>query len=374
MQRSGPAAAAKGARKGRKPLLRRIRRLVLKALGLKRSRPRSAPRTADDRAFAWLMPYLILSTNRKHPARYEHRDALILQMGRVASMSIYHAMRERGYNAFHTHGISVGRRTGTLQHLADEARAKHPVHPGDPLRSHMAAVAHHELLVWYRQHKRRNGERLRIITLTRDPATWIGSHLILLLHKTLPQVRRWYRLHAGLSADQPVDDIAAMRAFGAELGALIVATRLSRGYEALAELRKIAAERWPGDQGFPRMAFSTIACGNWFEIEIKQTLGIDLLTQPALREQGFARCETDYAEMMVLRFEDLKRLVPVLGEFLGIPDFALPHDNATPEDENRAALRAAFEAGLDSAGGAAVRRELRNTPYGKACGYDALRD
>lgn len=336
---------------------------------------RGAERTADDRAISWLWPYLILSTNRKYPARYENRDALILQMGWVASMSIYHAMRERGYNAFHTHGISAGRRRDTLQHLSDEARPKHPVQPGDPLRSHMAAVAHHELLVWYRQHKRRNGERLRIVTLTRDPATWIGSHLILLLHKTLPQVRSWYRIHAGLKADQPVDDIAAMRAFGAELGALIIATRPSRGgYEALAELRKIASERWPGDEGFSRMAFSIVACGNWFELEITQTFGTDLLALPALREQGFASCETDHAEMMVLRFEDLKRLVPVLGEFLGIPDFALPHDNATPEDENRAALRAAFEAGLETAGGAAVRRELRNTAYGKACGYDALRD
>ena len=75
---------------------------------------------------------------------------------------------------------------------------------------------------------------------------------------------------------------------------------------------------------------------------------------------------------MVLRFEDLKRLVPVLGDFLGIPNFALPHDNATPPEEDRAALRAAFEAGLDSAGGDAVRRELRSTAYGKACGYDRL--
>ena len=37
-------------------------------------------------------------------------------------------------------------------------------------------------------------------------------------------------------------------------------------------------------------------------------------------------------------------------------------------------MRAAFEAGIEQAGGAAVRRELRATAYGKACGYDRLTD
>jgi hypothetical protein len=35
-------------------------------------------------------------------------------------------------------------------------------------------------------------------------------------------------------------------------------------------------------------------------------------------------------------------------------------------------MRTAFEAGLEQAGDGAVRRELRATAYGKACGYDRL--
>ena len=373
LDRTEVSASAGDERAPRKGLLHRFRRLVRKSLGLKRTKPRSRPITQDDREISWLWPYLQLSTNRQYPARYENRDVLILQMGRVASMSIHRAMRERGYNAFHTHGISASVRQGTLHHLESTGRARYHAHPGDPIRGHLAAVAHHELVEWYRQHHRRNGERLRIITLTRDPATWIGSHLILLLHKTLPRVRRWYRIHMKLGADTPIDDLAAMREFGAELGAVILQARPSRGSaEAMAEVHRIVAARWPGDEDFARMAHSMVSCGAWFEREITQGLGVDLLAQPGLAEHGFARCETDYAALMVLRFEDLKRLVPVLGEFLGIPNFALPHDNATPPEEDRAALRTAFEAGMESAGGAAVRRELRATAYGKACGYDRL--
>jgi hypothetical protein len=365
------AAAAERRRKPRIRLLRPLRRLWRTLFGPRHSSIWPRPRTRADREISWLWPYLILSTNRGFPPRYENRDALILQPGRVASISIYHAMRARGYNAFHTHGISRSRQMGTMNRIGNDKRRRGI----DALRDHTAALAHYELLVWYRQYKRRNGSPLKIITVTRDPVTWLSSHLILLRHKTLPQVRRWYQLHAGLPTDAVVDGETAIRAFGAELGAMILKARPSRGLEpALVELRRLATERWPGDGNFLDMARSGLSCAQWYDREIKDVIGIDVLADPALRTQGYARLETDYAEIMVARFEDMKRLAPAFGEFLGVPDFALPHDNATARTDDRAALRAAFEAGLESAGGGAVRRELRGTEYGRACGYDRLTD
>jgi hypothetical protein len=61
-------------------------------------------------------------------------------------------------------------------------------------------------------------------------------------------------------------------------------------------------------------------------------------------------------------------------DFLGLGTFTLPHSNATGRSEDGAALRAAFEAGIEQAGGAAVRRELRASEYGRAAGYDRLTD
>lgn len=325
------------------------------------------PRTKDDRAIAWLWPYLVLSTNRAFPPRYENRDALILQMGRVASISIYRAMRERGYNAFHTHGISDSAQSRTLASL--KGRKRDP--KIDALRGHTAALAHHELLLWYRAHKRRNGHRLKIISVTRDPATWIGSHLLLLRHKTLRLARDWYAAHAGLAAEAPVDDVAALRAAGGEIGRIVLAIRPSRGLEpALSDLRRMAQD--DGRHSLAPLVRSGLSCAGWFDRELAPLIGIDPLGDPTLRERGYACFDTDHAEIMVLRFEDLRRLTPTLGAFLGIPGFALPHDNATAQAGGGAALRAAFEAGVEDAGGALVRRELRGGPYGRACGYDQL--
>jgi hypothetical protein len=325
------------------------------------------PRTRDDRAIAWLWPYLVLSTNRAFPPRYENRDALILQMGRVASISIYHGMRERGYNAFHTHGISERAQAATLAALKG-ARREPKI---DALRGHTAALAHHELLLWYRTHKRRNGHRLKIVTVTRDPATWIGSHLLLLQHKTLRLARDWYAAQAGLAAEAAIDDIAALRAAGAEIGRMILAIRPSRGLEpALSDLRRMAQD--DGRHGLARLVHSGLSCASWFDREFTPLVGVDPLGDPSLRERGYACFDTDHAQIMVLRFEDLRRLTPTLGAFLGIPDFALPHANATAQASGGGALRAAFEAGIEVAGGVLVRRELRTSPYGRACGYDRL--
>ena len=110
----------------------------------------------------------------------------------------------------------------------------------------------------------------------------------------------------------------------------------------------------------------------WFDREVKPVLGLDLLADARLRDSGALRTETDYAEILVVRFEDLRSSLPLFRDFLGLDSFALPHSNPTPNEHRD--MRAAFEAGIEQAGGAAVRRELRATAYGKACGYDRLTD
>ena len=76
-------------------------------------------------------------------------DAMILQMGRVASISIHEAIRN-DYNAYHTHGFSSARSTGMLQQLQldDGGPSNNRV-----MRSYLAALAHSALLQWYKRHK-----------------------------------------------------------------------------------------------------------------------------------------------------------------------------------------------------------------------------
>lgn len=364
-------AATRAGRTKRWP--RPIRRLLRLVTGRKKRRRRSKPRSADDRAIAWLWPYLAPTTSRRYPPLYENRDAMILQMGRVASISIHQAIR-RDYNAYHTHGFSNARSAGMLQQLQlDDAEPD----SNRVLRTYLAALAHSALLQWYKRHKTRNGARLKIITLTRDPVSWMSSHLVLRRHATLPQILAWHAAAAGLDPAgldlAAVDELAAVRAFGAAFGDMILAAKPSRGLApAIGEVRRLANARYPAAPEFLDVAMPALSCAWWFDREIKPTLKLDLLADARLRDSGALRTETDYAEILVVRFEDLRSSVALFRDFLGLRDFALPHTNTTPSEHRN--IRAAFEAGLEQAGGAAVRRELRSTAYGKACGYDRLTD
>jgi hypothetical protein len=342
--------------------------------GRKKRNRRSKPRSADDHAIAWLWPYLAPTTSRRYPPLYENPDAMILQMGRVASISIHEAIRG-DYNAYHTHGISNARSMDMLQRLQldGEGPSSNRV-----MRTYLAALAHSALLQWYKRHKTRNGARLKLITLTRDPVTWMSSHLVLRRYATLPQIRAWHCAAAGLDPASPdaaaaIDELEAVRAFGAAFGEMILAAKPSRGLApAMAELHRLARARYPSATEFLAVATSALSCGAWFDREVTPVLGLDLLADARLRDSGALRTETDYAEILVVRFEDLRGSLSLFRDFLGLDSFALPHSNPTPSEHRD--MRAAFEAGLEQAGGAAVRRELRATAYGKACGYDRLTD
>jgi hypothetical protein len=364
--------AARAGRKKRWP--RPIRRLLRLVTGRKKRNRRSKPRSADDHAIAWLWPYLAPTTSRRYPPLYENPDAMILQMGRVASISIHEAIRG-DYNAYHTHGISNARSMDMLQRLQldGEGPSSNRV-----MRTYLAALAHSALLQWYKRHKTRNGARLKLITLTRDPVTWMSSHLVLRRYATLPQIRAWHCAAAGLDPASPdaaaaIDELEAVRAFGAAFGEMILAAKPSRGLApAMAELHRLARARYPSATEFLAVATSALSCGAWFDREVTPVLGLDLLADARLRDSGALRTETDYAEILVVRFEDLRGSLSLFRDFLGLDSFALPHSNPTPSEHRD--MRAAFEAGLEQAGGAAVRRELRATAYGKACGYDRLTD
>ena len=369
-QRNAAGEAGDATRAGRaKRWPRPVRRVLRLLTGRKKRNRRSKPRSADDRDIAWLWPYLAPTTSRRYPPLYENPDAMILQMGRVASISIHEALRN-DYNAYHTHGFSNARSTDMLQRLQLDG--------GGPsssrvMRTYLAALAHSALLHWYKRHKTRNGARLKLITLTREPVSWMSSHLVLRRYATLPQILAWYGAATGLGSAAAVDELEAVRAFGAAFGELILAAKPSHGLApATAELQRLARARYPSTHEFLAVATSALSCGSWFDREVKPVLGLDLLADARLRDGGALRTETDYAEILVVRFEDLRTSLPLFRDFLGLRDFALPHSNPTPREHRD--MRAAFEAGIEQAGGAAVRRELRATPYGKACGYDRLTD
>lgn len=57
----------------------------------------------------------------------------------------------------------------------------------------------------------------------------------------------------------------------------------------------------------------------WFDLELKPILGIDVYQRPFPQQQGYGIYESPYGRALVYRFEALNRLPEMLTEFLGVP-------------------------------------------------------
>ncbi len=57
----------------------------------------------------------------------------------------------------------------------------------------------------------------------------------------------------------------------------------------------------------------------WFDLELKPMLGIDVYQRPFPQEKGYQIYESAYGRALVYRFEALQRLPVMLTEFLGVP-------------------------------------------------------
>ena len=100
--------------------------------------------------------------------------------------------------------------------------------------------------------------------------------------------------------------------------------RLKAGTLDLNELRQEFITRYPLDCFYNR----------WFDLEMKQTLGIDVLTEPFDPSQGYATYKNGSFNVLLMRLESLNECVePAIKSFLGIENFELKRTNRGDEKE-----------------------------------------
>lgn len=81
----------------------------------------------------------------------------------------------------------------------------------------------------------------------------------------------------------------------------------------------------------------------WFDEQLKPAFGIDVYASEFPRENGYKVYASSKADLLVLRFEDFKKLAPfVFREFLGLQDFELLTTN-TGEERNTGGLYRMFK-------------------------------
>ena len=334
---------------------------------------RAADRPEPDereQTFRYIWHYLNIGSENDYPLKRKQANVLVLQMGKVASSSIRAALCERGINAFHTHGLSPMPQQAMLSHLL----------VGDPtirlvaqqLRRHIQHVAMHMLVRWYQAHKQYKGRRLKVITLTRDPVTHYPSGLLDLRLGATPDIRGWYRARVGLGATDAVDETQAMQAFVMELASIIAEGKPSDGVAAHERCFALARQRWPEHPVIAAEIAEWLRPLSWFDDEITAIFGVDLLASPELREHGWVERANDWVDILALKFEELPSVFPQIQRFLDLPELTLPRANVTSGKPGAADVARAMQGLLATETGQACARELRTSPYGRACGYDRL--
>lgn len=228
--------------------------------------PEGNPRNARDMAAYALSGMLYRA---RLAGRLRARSPIVVfQMGKVGSSSIVEALRTAGDTpVFHVHSLTAE----GLAYLRrfDELRGRSPGEhywSGEFLRRRLA----------------RGTVRPQVVSVVRDPVA--------------RNVSAWFQ------ALDLWDPAAWSRPDAADVEA--VATRF--------------LEHYPHERVF-----------EWFELELGQGLGVDILAHPFDRARGSARITAAQAELLLLRLEDFDSSKPeaALQAFLGFEAVTLPTAN-----------------------------------------------
>jgi hypothetical protein len=91
---------------------------------------------------------------------------------------------------------------------------------------------------------------------------------------------------------------------------------------------------------------------------------------PEFAAQGIARRNLGFADVLIVRFEDLAKHMDAVAQFVGLTSLELPRRNVTAEKPYANQVLEAARSFAATELGIAFQRELRGSDYGRACGYD----
>jgi 2-polyprenyl-3-methyl-5-hydroxy-6-metoxy-1,4-benzoquinol methylase len=221
---------------------------------------------------------------------------LIYQMGKVGSQTIEATLRamKLPHLIYRPHFLARGR----LEIMRDRLRnASMPDYERESLREQLAeaTLLHHTLQI-------RNSIR-----------------------KILPCIPR---VHIITGIREPVSQILAtlFQLHGTYFGEIEKITP-----EACRDLLLVAPGLDP--QRADYMKRIRAGWGQWFDVELKSVLGIDVYAYPFSCERGYSIIENKWARALVYRFENFSALGKMLEHFLGRPVPAIINQNISTEKE-----------------------------------------
>ena len=363
--RSG-AGGGGAARKTRSPTAR-VQRFVRKLLGIPRAETNPPARPGEDDVFTHLWRSAAAASAHGKRFSIHQRNVLLFQMGKVASFALELALLDHGLNCFHCHQLSYEGEASRLTRLfkADPDLRLAAVE----LKLLAKHTALNMLVRWYRQNPVAPDRRLKVITLTRDPASRFIS-LLLQRHGYDPKpLVDWHREATGVSNAGDVG--AAAGALLRQVATLIVETKPSVDLAAArARGSELAMAMTPPQPYLAEAVRSALDPLAWFDNQFTPMFGVGLRALSEFAASGLAQRDLGFADVLIVRYEDLARHVGAIAHFVGLPALTVPARNVSAEKAYGAQILDAARSFQASELGQAFQRELRQCEYGRACGYD----
>ncbi|HSE75892.1 MAG TPA: hypothetical protein VLB05_15345 [Dongiaceae bacterium] len=344
-------------------------RLVGRLLGRSRFGGRAKPpkRPGEDEVFEHLWRTAAFGSARGRRFSIHQRNLLLFQMGKVASSALEVALIDRGINCFHCHSLRYEDEASRLWRLfGNEPSFRLAAKDLKLLAKHTALGM---LVRWYRTNDVAPERRLKVITLTRDPVTWFVSQLLQRAGYRPGRLTDWHSAFTGDGTGRS-DLGAATAELLRQVGRLVIETRPSAGAAAARERGRALAMAMIPPQPYIADIFSRALFPlEWFDEQFTPILGIDIRSLPDLAERGLAQRNLGFADLLVLRFEDLGRHLASVADFVGLEGFDLPPRNVGADKTHAAEILDAARSFYATELGAAFQRELWRSEYARACGY-----
>lgn len=224
---------------------------------------------------------------------------------------------------------------------------------------------------WYKTNAALAGRKLKVISLTRDPAT---RHISELLQRfDIRALASWYHSVTGLDIVSDQDLSSAVTQLWHQVARLVLeckpsidlSTANTRGHAATISMS-------PPQPYLAHYFARTMRNLEWFDQQFRPLFDLDIRDMPELAKDGIALRELDFADTLIVRYEDLGRHVGAIARFLGITNLEVPPVNVTKKKAHAPTILAAARTFNTTELGRAFARELRESGYGRACGYDKL--
>jgi hypothetical protein len=253
-------------------------------------------------------------------SRFEGAPMLVYQMGKVGSKSVLRTLKSLNTRETHRLNMPVYHVHFLTQSLIDEYETKRKAFLGTEKQGRLEHIWLYEYLRQQRDNQLAlieasgrplsPGDRWKVVTLTRETVGRNVSNFFELVEVEPADGRPPHQEASATNCRYHLRSDPDFYNLDIE-----VDTR------DLSDLLQVYLDKPDHDEPL-----------TFFEQEIKGVLGVDVYATPFPTSQGYTIYETDWADILLIRVEDLNTCVQAaFKEFLGIDNFDLMNDNVGSE-------------------------------------------